>query len=96
MRNFDCFISVDSGAVYVADAVGVPVIDFMGPANSREQRPIGSKAIILNSPEPCVPCSSTFNAPNTCHLGTRACVKNMDTEVIFQSVKKIIFSEKLD
>lgn len=74
LAALDGFIGVDSGATYLADALGVPVIDFMGPADANDQRPLGQHAIIINSQLPCAPCSHSFDAPYQCHLGTRACI----------------------
>lgn len=70
----DCFIGVDSGATYMADALGIPVVDFMGPADADDQRPIGKKAVVIRSSEPCAPCSHSFDAPYHCRLGTRICI----------------------
>ncbi len=74
LATLDCFVGVDSGATYMADALGVPVVDFMGPADASDQRPTGARAIVIVSDEPCAPCSHAFDAPYTCRLGTRACV----------------------
>lgn len=38
LAGLDCFVGVDSGATYMADALGVPVVDFMGPADADDQR----------------------------------------------------------
>ncbi|MBI4099167.1 glycosyltransferase family 9 protein [Candidatus Parcubacteria bacterium] len=43
------FIGVDTGPVYMADAVGVPVVDIAGPADTRSQAPIGKFAIVQSS-----------------------------------------------
>lgn len=74
LAGLDCFVGVDSGATYMADAVGVPVVDFMGPADSADQRPLGRQAVVIRSAEPCAPCSHAFDAPYRCRLGTRACI----------------------
>jgi ADP-heptose:LPS heptosyltransferase len=77
LAGLDCFVGVDSGATYIADALGVPVVDFMGPADADDQRPIGQQAVVIRSPEPCAPCSHAFDAPYRCHLGTRACITDL-------------------
>ena len=74
LAGLDCFVGVDSGATYMADAVGVPVVDFMGPADAADQRPLGRQAVVIRSAEPCAPCSHAFDAPYRCRLGTRACI----------------------
>lgn len=86
----DCFVGVDSGATYMADALGVPVVDFMGPANANDQRPIGRQAAVIRSAEPCAPCSHAFDAPYACRLGTRACIKNTPVEILANAVVQIV------
>lgn len=74
LAGLDVFVGVDSGATYLADAVGVPVVDYMGPADADDQRPLGPRAVIIRSTEPCAPCSHTFDAPYRCQRNTRACI----------------------
>lgn len=76
LAALDCFVGVDSGATYMADALGVPVVDFMGPADADDQRPIGLRTVVIRSAELCAPCSHAFDAPYRCRLGTRACIVN--------------------
>jgi len=92
LAALDCYVGVDSGATYIADALRIPVIDFMGPADADDQRPTGPGAIIIHSNKPCAPCSHTFDAPYRCRLGTRACVVDAPiskmTEHVVSSLKK--------
>ena len=90
LAGLDCFVGVDSGATYMADALGVPVVDFMGPADASDQRPIGPRAIVVRSAEPCAPCSHTFDAPYRCHLGTRACIGKAPLESLVEQVQRLL------
>lgn len=90
LAGLDCFVGVDSGATYIADAVGVAVVDFMGPANADDQRPIGCHALVIRSNEPCAPCSHAFDAPYRCRLGTRACIVGFPVEEIVRQVKALL------
>lgn len=90
LGTLDCFVGVDSGATYIADAIGVPVIDFMGPADADDQRPVGRRALVILSNEPCAPCSHTFDAPYRCRLGTRACIVGFPIEEIVRQVKVLL------
>jgi heptosyltransferase II len=74
------YVGVDSGVTYIADAVGVPVVDIMGPANADDQRPVGAGSIVLRSALPCAPCSHAFRAPYTCWRGDRACIAGQNLE----------------
>lgn len=86
LAALDCFVGVDSGATYMADALGVPVVDFMGPADAGDQRPTGARAVVIRSAEPCAPCSHTFDAPYRCHLGTRACIVAAPLDAMVRTV----------
>lgn len=93
LAGLDCFAGVDSGATYLADAVGVPVVDFMGPADAADQRPIGRQAVVIHSAEPCAPCSHAFDAPYRCHLGTRACIRQAPISAICSAIFNILSVE---
>ena len=90
LMRLDCFVGVDSGATYLADAVGVPVVDFMGPADADDQRPLGSDAMVIRSAEPCAPCSHAFDAPYRCRLGTQACVRDAPLPEMIDGVSSIL------
>lgn len=90
----DCFVGVDSGATYMADALGVPVVDFMGPADADDQRPLGPRAVVSRSAEPCAPCSHAFDAPYACRLGTRACIGQAPVDRLAQEVALLCQSGK--
>lgn len=78
LARLDVYVGVDSGITYLADAVGTPVVDVMGPADADDQRPTGTQAIVIRTALPCAPCSHAFLAPYQCAIGTRACVQNAD------------------
>lgn len=46
ISQMDCYIASDSGNVYIADAVNVPVVLLFGPCCHYEQRPLG-KTLLL-------------------------------------------------
>jgi len=41
--ELDLFISVDTGPIYVAEALGIPTVDIVGPMDENEQPPRGEK-----------------------------------------------------
>lgn len=51
------YIAVDTGPIYIAHALGVPLIDIIGPVDPREQPPSDAKSIQV-LPVPHVPPSS--------------------------------------
>lgn len=72
------YVGVDSGITYMADALHVPLIDIMGPADAGDQRPAGKNALVLRPGIACAPCSHAFHAPYFCAAGTRACISEVD------------------
>ncbi|HJV92453.1 MAG TPA: glycosyltransferase family 9 protein [Azonexus sp.] len=90
LAGLDCFVGVDSGATYMADALGVPVVDFMGPADDADQRPVGPQAVVIRSSEPCAPCSHAFDAPYGCRLGTRACIVKAPLDSLAEQVGRLL------
>ncbi len=71
------YIGVDSGITYMADALKIPLIDIMGPADADDQRPTGRQAVVLRSELACAPCSHAFKAPYQCATGTKACIREI-------------------
>ena len=43
------YISTDTGNSYIADSQNVPVVNFSGPCCAAEQRPIGSRVLIIET-----------------------------------------------
>ncbi len=53
ISRMDCYIASDSGNVYIADAVGVPVVLLFGPCCHYEQRPMGETLLIGDDENIC-------------------------------------------
>lgn len=56
----DFYIASDTGNVYIADALNVPVVLIYGPCEVKEQRPLGD--VLLIGPDNIVPSSWVFAA----------------------------------
>ncbi len=88
LKKMSVVIGVDTGLIYMADALGVPVVDIAGPCDMDDQRPTGKKSVIVQRKDlPCVPCSHTFKAPYGCRYGHRGCVKGITVEEVFEVLK---------
>ena len=83
LKKLKLFISVDTGPLYMADAVGVPVVDIAGPANFNELYSLGKRSKIIQKKIYCVPCSHMFYAPRVCKEGHLRCLKEITTEDVF-------------
>ncbi|ELY7392744.1 glycosyltransferase family 9 protein [Cronobacter universalis] len=53
LSRMDAYIASDSGNVYIADAVGVPVVLLFGPCCHYEQRPLGKTLLVGDDANIC-------------------------------------------
>ena len=57
LRKMDLFITNDTGALHIADAVGVShIIAIFGPSNPQQAAPRNSRCSVVTSKLPCSPC----------------------------------------
>lgn len=47
IEQLDLFVSVDTGPIYIAEALGTPTVDIVGPVDEREQPPIGPRHAVV-------------------------------------------------
>ncbi len=90
LSRLTLYIGVDSGITYMADALKIPVIDIMGPADADDQRPTGAQAVVLRSGAACAPCSHAFKAPYACANGTRSCIKSVSAGEVFTHALRLL------
>lgn len=84
------FIGADTGIVYIADAVHVPLVLIPGPADMDDQRPTGAQCVFLKSSLDCVPCSHAFRAPYSCQRKDRACIISVTPEAIADAAETLL------
>lgn len=86
LQRLSLFISVDSGPVYIAEAMGVPIINIAGPCAMNE-RPLGDKAAVVQNKLECVPCSYTFSTAVECKRGDRQCIASVSADEVIETAK---------
>jgi len=84
------FISVDTGSLYIANAMGIPVVDIVGPIDIYEQPPLGDKCEIVQKKMDCIPCSFVLPPARFCKEGHRRCIKEVSVNDVYIAVKKIL------
>ena len=90
MRNMNIFISVDTGPLYLANAMGVSVVNIAGPIDVNEQPPLGDKCEIVQKKLSCVPCSYVIKTARFCKRGDLKCVEDTKLEDVLRAVEKLI------
>jgi len=73
LGGMDLAITVDSGPMHLAAALGVPVLALFGPTDPVRTGPYGAAHRVLRFDRlPCIPCFS-----ETCARGDLACLRNV-------------------
>lgn len=91
VEKLSVIVGVDTGIVYMADALSVPIVHISGPIDISEQRPVGKKVITINPRKlPCAPCSFVFKTSYICKTGERKCIKDLKIDEVVEATKKLI------
>ena len=91
IKRFNLFISVDTGPVYIADALKVPLIDITGPCDPREQPPLGTHAVLVTPPLTHVYSSFVMKRAGPPAFHARA-VDSITTEMVLSAAEKLLKS----
>lgn len=93
----DLIVSIDSGPVHVAAAVGTPVIGLFGPLNPALLLSQGSAAVGLFADVPCLFC---HNRTPVIHWITGcpnniACMRKLECNTVFDALKSMLAPSKM-
>ena len=89
-KRLDLFISVDSGPLYIANALGIPVIDIAGPVDYKEQLKPDSSTVIIQPNIDCVPCSYVADVARSCRYGKRKCLETIKPQDVFDKAGEML------
>jgi len=92
----DLIISIDSGPVHLAAAVGTPVIGLFGPLDPALILPPNAQALGLFSDVPCLFCHNRTPVIHWCDgcPNDIACMKKLDCHAVFEAVKSMLPQNK--
>ena len=85
MRRFSLFIAADTGPIYIAHALGVPLIDIIGPVDPNEQPPHDEKSIHILPAPGIAPSSFVSKSPGTIEDRRRA-VESISVPEVLKAV----------
>jgi len=77
-------VSMDSGPMHIAAAVGTPVVSLWGPTDPRRAGPIGSEAYQIQSAIGCAPCML-----RECPGLNRLCLLSIPPDVVMHRLREI-------
>lgn len=88
LKHMTLFISGDTGPVHIAHALGVPLVDIIGPVHPSEQAPQDEKSIVV-LPEPAVEASIfAFDKPGPAEL-SRKSLNQISVDRVYDVVEKL-------
>jgi len=91
IKRLNYFISVDTGTIYIANALDIPVLDIVGPCNIYDQPPIHEKCeVCYNKDLYCWPCSSVVSTAKTCKEEHIRCLKEITPSDVLTSFDKLV------
>lgn len=86
LRDADLVITNDSGPMHLANAVGTPMVTFIGAADPVETEPFNREnAIMINKHLECSPC-----VKNVCKFSTVRCLEQISVEEIYQRSLRLL------
>lgn len=62
IARLDLLVGVDTGPIYIAEALAIPTVDIVGPVNESEQPPQGPRHVVVVPSLPRIPEISLFAA----------------------------------
>lgn len=78
-------VGVDTGPLYLANAVGTPVADIAGPCDPGEQLPAG-RSLAIRPDCACAPCSYVIATERACRFGTRRCLSALGAAEVLKAL----------
>ncbi len=85
LRAADLMITVDSGPMHIAAAVGTPVVALFGPTDPARTGPLG-RGRVLRRTLPCSPCLQ-----RRCRIAdTRRCMRDIDVGDVLAAARELL------
>jgi ADP-heptose:LPS heptosyltransferase len=88
IKRLNLYIGVDTGPIYIAEALGTPLLDIIGPVDPAEQPPCSApRSICVLPPTSIKPTSFVLRRPGKNH---RAALEATSVEMVMAAAEKLI------
>lgn len=86
LRRIDLLVTVDSGPMHLAAALGTPLVALFGATDPRLIGPYGGDGVVLRVPLPCSPCSK-----RRCQIeADRLCMRSISVEEVTEAASALL------
>lgn len=90
LKRIDLLVTLDSGPMHLAAALGTPLVALFGPTDPRLNGPYGSEAVVLRVSLPCSPCLK-----RRCQIREdRLCMRSISEEEVAAAASAILATGK--
>lgn len=90
MSFLSFFVSVDTGTLYIANALNIPVVDIAGPCNIYDQMPIYEKCEVVYVKDlPGWPYTSVLRTTTKLNREQMRCIVDISTNMVFEAFSKL-------
>jgi len=86
LQQVDLLLTVDTGPMHLAHAVGTPVVAVFGPSDPRRYAPRGVHDTVVRIDLPCSPCNRIRLPPARCTGHTPDCLEGITTAQVLAAV----------
>ncbi len=86
IKRLDLYVAVDTGPIYIANALGVPTVDILGPVDPTEQPPCdGGKSVCVLPAGNIKPSSFVFKRPGRPEEHRKA-LEAINVELVLEAI----------
>lgn len=90
MSFFSYFVSVDTGPLYIANALDIPVLDILGPCSIYDQAPIYEKCEVVYVKDlPGWPFTSVLKTITELDSEQMQCIEGITPQMVLESFRKL-------
>ncbi len=93
IKRFSLFVAVDTGPIYVAHALKVPLVDIVGPVDPREQPPSDSLSVLVLPPRSIPPSAFVMKSMGSPEEHMRA-IDATTVDMVWDSINRQIAALK--
>ena len=89
-QHLQLVLSVDTGPMHLAAAVGTPVVGVFGPSDPRRWGPIGPSVVTVRIDLPCSPCNRIRHPPTRCVGHIPDCLMGITAEQVIDAAEMLL------
>ncbi|MDP3661261.1 MAG: glycosyltransferase family 9 protein [bacterium] len=89
IKKLHMFIAVDTGLIYIAHALGVPLVDIIGPVEPNEQPPNDERSAQVLPPPKHTPSSFVIKRPGSA-AARRAAVEAISVSAVYEAFEQLV------